>query len=142
MNLHIRPILFVLFKNTTGTVLVTLQVAIALAVLCNAVWVIHQRMERINRPTGLDDQNIFAISTASFTPRFNYEASLREDLAYLRGLPGVIAAAPSDDSHNVRNMGMKSSLSAARPVEAANVLHSILSAEKRVALSRNTGFGR
>jgi putative ABC transport system permease protein len=96
MNLHIRPILFVLLKNTTGTVLVTLQVAIALAVICNAVWVIHQRMERINRPTGLDDQNIFAISTASFTPRFNYEVSLREDLAYLRGLPGVIAAAPSD----------------------------------------------
>jgi hypothetical protein len=39
-------------------------------------------------------------------------------------------------------MGMKCSLPTARPVEAAKVLHSILAAEKRVALSRNTGFGR
>ena len=36
MNLAVRPILSALLRNRTGAVLVALQVAIALAVLCGA----------------------------------------------------------------------------------------------------------
>jgi putative ABC transport system permease protein len=95
LNLHFGPILSSLRRNHTGALLVSLQIAIALAVLVNAVYVVKQRVEKIGRPTGIDVENIFTIANAGFTPRYNLEAALREDLAYLRGLDGVIAATPS-----------------------------------------------
>jgi putative ABC transport system permease protein len=96
MDLNIRPIFSSVLRNLTGTILVVTQVAIALAVLVNATWIVHQRIEIMNTPTGMDDSNMLAVLSVSFTKRFNYDASLRTDLAYLRGLNGVVAAAPSD----------------------------------------------
>jgi putative ABC transport system permease protein len=96
MNLDIGPIVSSLRRNRPAALLVILQVAIALAVFSNATWIVHQRFETLNKPSGLDDQNIFVISSTAFTDHFDYEASLQADLAYLRGLPGVVAAAPTD----------------------------------------------
>jgi len=96
MNASLSPILSSLLRNRTAGVLVILQVAIALAVLVNAAWIVHQRIEVMKKPTGMDDANLFAVLSVSFTERFNYDAALREDLVYLRGLSGVIAAAPVD----------------------------------------------
>jgi putative ABC transport system permease protein len=39
---------------------------------------------------------MFVVGAAGFTPRYDYAASVRDDLAYLRGLDGVIAATPSN----------------------------------------------
>jgi putative ABC transport system permease protein len=92
MSLNVRPILSALLRNRSGAALVAMQVAIALAVLVNAVYIIVQRIEKIHRPTGIDEQNILVVQSAGFTGRFRQTASVREDLAYLRGLSGVIAA--------------------------------------------------
>ncbi|MBV8878096.1 MAG: FtsX-like permease family protein [Gammaproteobacteria bacterium] len=92
MSLDIRPTLSALLRNRTGAVLVAAQVAIALAVLANATYIIVQRLETIHRPTGIDENNILVVESAGFTPRFNQTASVQEDLAYLRAAPGVIAA--------------------------------------------------
>jgi len=96
MNLNVRPILSALLRNRTGAVLVAVQVAIALAVLANAVYITLQRIEKIHRPTGIDEANIFVVESAGFTARFQQTASVREDLAYLRGVSGVIAATPTN----------------------------------------------
>jgi putative ABC transport system permease protein len=96
IDLNLGPIFSSFMRNRTGALLVILQVAIALAVLANSAWIVHQRIEALNQPTGLDDANLFVISTAAFNEQFKYQASIQEDLAYLRGLPGVIAAAPTD----------------------------------------------
>ncbi|HEU0224815.1 MAG TPA: FtsX-like permease family protein [Steroidobacteraceae bacterium] len=89
---NIRPIASALWRNRTGALLVAFQIAIGLAVLVNAVYVVKQRVEKINRPHGMDVENVFVIASTGFTRDFDYEASWREDLAYLRGLPGVIGA--------------------------------------------------
>ena len=94
MSLNIRPIASALLRNRTGALLVALQIAIALAVLVNAVFIVEQRVAKIRRPTGMDVDNIFVVSSTGFTDRFDYNSSLRTDLAYLRSLPGVIAASP------------------------------------------------
>ena len=96
MNLNIRPILSALLRNRTGAVLVAVQVAIALAVLANAVYITVQRIEKIHRPTGIDEPNIFVVESAGFTARFHQTASVRDDLAYLRGVSGVAAATASN----------------------------------------------
>jgi putative ABC transport system permease protein len=96
MSLDIRPILSSLMRNRTGAVLVAIQIAITLAVLVNAVYIVHQRVEKMGRPTRIDDQNLFAVSIAEFTDRFDYDASIREDLDYLRSVPGVVSASISN----------------------------------------------
>jgi putative ABC transport system permease protein len=96
MSLNIRPTLAALLRNRTGAVLVAAQVAIALAVLVNAAYIVVQRMERIYRPTGIDERNILVIESAGFTNRFHQTAAVREDLSFLRGLSGVSAATASN----------------------------------------------
>jgi putative ABC transport system permease protein len=98
MSLALRPILCALLKNRTGALLVAVQIAIALAVLVNAIYIVHQRIEKMSRPTGFDDANLFALESAEFTDRYSYDASLREDLTYLRALPGVVAATPTNSA--------------------------------------------
>jgi putative ABC transport system permease protein len=96
MSLNIRPIVSSLLRNRTGAVLVALQIALALAILVNATYIAKQRVDSINRPTGIDDANLFAIDSAGFTSRYDHESSMSDDLAYLRGLNGVIAASPTN----------------------------------------------
>lgn len=88
---NLRPIASALWRNRTGAILVAIQIAIGLAVLVNAVYVVKQRVDKINRPHGMDVENIFVVATAGFTRDFDYDASWREDIAWLRGLPGVKA---------------------------------------------------
>jgi putative ABC transport system permease protein len=96
MNLHLRPILSALLRNRTGAVLVAMQVAIALAVLVNALYIVTQRIEKMGRPTGMDVDNIFVVQGAGFTAHYDLKSSIQQDLAWLRSLPGVIAASPSN----------------------------------------------
>src|SRR5258705_409149 len=90
--MSIRPILSALLRNKTGAILVAVQIALTLAVVVNSVYIIVQRIEKIGRPTGIDEHNIFLVNTLNFSGDFPFAASIREDLGYLNGLPGVIAA--------------------------------------------------
>jgi putative ABC transport system permease protein len=94
MSLNVRPIVSALLRNRTGALLVALQIAIALAVLANAVFIVMQRVEKIGSPTGLDIENTFVVSSSGFGSGFQSVPSIREDLDYLRHLDGVVAATP------------------------------------------------
>ena len=92
MSLHVRPILSALMRNRTGAVLVAMQIAIALAVLVNALYIVVQRAEKMGRPSGIDVDNVMVVASAGFTDRFQTVPSIQEDLGWLRSLPGVVAA--------------------------------------------------
>jgi putative ABC transport system permease protein len=92
MPLNARPVVSALARNRTGAILVALEIAIALAVMVNAAWIVAQRIQAIEQPTGIDQRNMFEFAIAGFSSRFDYGSAQREDLAYLRTLPGVIAA--------------------------------------------------
>jgi putative ABC transport system permease protein len=104
MNMKLHPILAALRKHKAGTVLIALQIALTLAIVCNAVFIIGQRVERVNRPTGLDESNLFLVSqqwvgapsadNADGVEKL--DAMQREDLAALRQLPGVAAVTPTN----------------------------------------------
>jgi putative ABC transport system permease protein len=117
MSLDLRPTLSALLRNRTGAVLVAAQVAIALAVLVNAAYIIVQRIEKIHRPTGIDEAHILVIESSGFTPRFHQTTSVQEDLAYLRGVSGVIAATATNSiplSNGGNNDSLVTSPGAAR----------------------------
>src|SRR6185437_15193435 len=93
--MNIKPVVSALLRNRVGAILVALEIAIALAVLVNAAFIVGQRIAEINQPTGLDYQDMFAITLAGLTSDFDLERSMRDDLAYLRSLHGVVSAAPA-----------------------------------------------
>ena len=89
---NIRPIVSSVLRNRTGAVLVALQIALTLAILVNATYIVKLRVDTINRPTGMDEANLFAIEAFGFTQRYDHASAVRADLAWLRGLDGVRAA--------------------------------------------------
>ena len=88
----LRPILSALLRNRAGALLVAIQIALTLAIVVNAVYVTEQRVSKIGRPSGLDDQNQFALSATGFEKNFDFFGMVRADLALLRALPGVVDA--------------------------------------------------
>ena len=80
---NIRPIASALWRNRTGAMLVAFQIAIGLAVLVNAVYVVKQRVEKIGRPTGMDTANMIWVASAGFAKDYDYQAAVRDDLAAL-----------------------------------------------------------
>ena len=92
--MEIRPILSALLRNKTGAILIALQIAITLAIICNAVFIIHDRVVKMDRPSGYDEDNQFVVNMTGYSPTYNPEAAIRDHLDQLRGIPGVVDAAP------------------------------------------------
>lgn len=92
--MELRPILSALMRNRTGAILVAIQIALTLTIVVNAVYVTQQRITHIGRPTGLDDENVFSFYVTTYEENYDYFAMLRDDMALLRQMPGVVDAAP------------------------------------------------
>ena len=90
--MELRPILSAMLRNKTGAILVALQIAITLAVVTNAVFIINQRLEKIGRPSGMDTDNIFFVQSQGYAADYNHNVTVQEDLELIRKTPGVIAA--------------------------------------------------
>lgn len=85
-------ILSALRRNKTGAILIALQIALTLAIVSNSLYVAQQQVGRMQRPTGIDEANIFSFRNVwTGTPR-DLESRLRTDLAAMRATPGVLDA--------------------------------------------------
>ncbi|HUH89240.1 MAG TPA: FtsX-like permease family protein [Lysobacter sp.] len=89
----IRPILSTLRRHKTASALIVLEIALSCAIICNAVFLIGTRIERIERPSGLAESEIVRIQLTGIGKDDNAEALSREDIAALQAIPGVKAAA-------------------------------------------------
>jgi len=92
--MELRPILSSMLRNKTGAILVGLQIALTLAVVANAVFIIMQRVEKIGRPPGIDSDNLIFVQSYGFGPNYDQRQTIDNDLHLLRSLPGVVSAAP------------------------------------------------
>ncbi|KQQ47691.1 ABC transporter permease [Duganella sp. Leaf126] len=99
--MEIRPILSALMRSKTGAVLVAVQVAISLAILANALYIVNQRQAVAARPTGVAAENdIFYVSIQN-PERGSHERQLaeqRRQAALLRALPGVLSVAQTSQA--------------------------------------------
>lgn len=96
--MQIHPILTALRRHKAGTLLIALQIALTLAIVCNALFIIHQRLSHISEASGVDEENVFVISNLwgeEYSPD-EAAAKIKEDLATLRQLPSVQDATPSN----------------------------------------------
>ncbi|TAL83815.1 MAG: FtsX-like permease family protein [Rhodanobacter sp.] len=92
--MQIRLILAALRQHRAATVLVVLQIALTLAIVCNALFIIQLRLAHIARPTGIDEAHIVVIQNQWIGKHETAQLSARlaTDLAALRQLPGVADA--------------------------------------------------
>src|SRR5487761_2586388 len=98
MNLQIKPILVALRQHKAGTLLIALQIALTLAIVCNALFIIHQRLANLSEPSGVDEANVFVIANMWADVDQSTEqvdAQVRADLLALRQLPAVRDATPA-----------------------------------------------
>lgn len=94
--MEFRPILSTLLRSRTGPLLVALQVAISLAILANALFVVQQRLAVSERPSGVDaEHDVGYVFTRPLVPRSHPEALAEQqrEMAALKALPGVVSVA-------------------------------------------------
>jgi putative ABC transport system permease protein len=104
--MEIKPILATLGHHKAGTVLIALQIALTLAIVCNALFIIHQRLSHLSEPTGVDEANLFVIENqwAGQSSDGQIDAQMQADLSALRQLPAVRDVAPCN-SYPLRGGG-------------------------------------
>jgi putative ABC transport system permease protein len=91
----IGPIFRALTRNKLGALLIALQIALTLAIITNAAFIVQERAANIARPSGLDEANTAIFITNLFDSNVDQRQLYRDDLAALRSIPGVVAAAPA-----------------------------------------------
>ena len=90
--MDIRPILSTLRRHKTAASLIVLEIALTCAIVCNALFLIGQRIEKINQPSGIAETELIEVRLGGIGPQVNAVARTREDLAALQALPGVKSA--------------------------------------------------
>ncbi|HET6807343.1 MAG TPA: FtsX-like permease family protein [Frateuria sp.] len=85
----IRPILATLRRHKLTAGLLVLEIALTCAIVCNAVFLIGQRLQRMDMPSGVAEHELLQIELSDVMPVVNPYARAEEDLAVLRQVPGV-----------------------------------------------------
>ncbi|MCX7557671.1 ABC transporter permease [Xanthomonadaceae bacterium JHOS43] len=90
--MEIRPILSTLMRHKTAAALIVLQVALTCAIICNALFMIGERIAQISEVSGLAENELIRIQIIPVGGDSDSKAQTQADLAMLRAMPGVKAA--------------------------------------------------
>jgi putative ABC transport system permease protein len=109
--MDIRPILSTLRRHKVTAWLLILQVALTCAIVCNAVFLIHQRLQRMDIPSGIAEHELLQIQFAYIGDRPDAYAQAQTDLATLRQIAGVQSVALANQlplsGYAMSNSGIK-----------------------------------
>ena len=109
--MDIGPIWRAMLKNKAGFVLIALQIAVTMTIMVNAFAIIQERANSVSRESGIDEANTFALVSVSFEEYDSEKMKvlIDEDLALIRGLPGVRNAVATN-SYPLRQGGWSMAL--------------------------------
>jgi putative ABC transport system permease protein len=96
--MQLRPILSTLRRHKLTATLLVLQAAFTCAIVCNVVFMIANRVQRISVPTGIAENELSVIHSVGIEKGENPQAQHAADLAALRGIPGVQSVVAVSDS--------------------------------------------
>jgi putative ABC transport system permease protein len=91
--MEIRPILSTLRRHKITALLIAVEIALTCSIICNAVFLISQRMQRMNLPSGVAEHELVQVQVVDIGDRPDAKARGEEELAALRALPGVKSVA-------------------------------------------------
>ncbi len=94
--MELRPIISALMRNKVAPMLVAIQIAISLAILTNALYIVNLNIAKANRPTGVaHEENMFNIAIAS-NRQLTPEEKVNQDQRFFQiisAVPGVQSVA-------------------------------------------------
>jgi putative ABC transport system permease protein len=93
--MELRPILSTLSRHKLTALLLIVEIALTCAIVCNAVFLISQRLQRMDIPSGIAEHELVQIQLAYIGNRLDADARAATDLDALRQIPGVQQAALS-----------------------------------------------
>ncbi|HET8553564.1 MAG TPA: FtsX-like permease family protein [Rhodanobacteraceae bacterium] len=108
--MEIRPILSSLRHHKITALLVVLEIALTCAIVCNAVFLIANRMDRIHLVSGIAEHELVVVQVAGIGKDADGAARTVEDLARLRAIPGVKSVTVTNElpfSNSSWNSGLK-----------------------------------
>jgi putative ABC transport system permease protein len=108
--MELGPILSAMRRNKVGASVIVMQTAITLAILCNSLFIIQQRLRLSSRPTGAQEETLFTIANQWVGNPSDLAARVQADLAALRAVPGVVDAFVSN-SYPLSNGGWDDGIS-------------------------------
>ena len=88
----LRPILSALRRHKIAALLIVLEIALAFAIVSNALYIVVGRLQRIDLPSGIDEPGLVLLQLATAGAGRGTVASAQADLAALRAIPGVESA--------------------------------------------------
>jgi len=86
---EIRPILHTMRRSKTGAVLVAAQIALTLAIVCNALFIVKARLAGAQRESGVVEDEVFQLLYAEIGEPADPFGPMQRDLDALRAIPGV-----------------------------------------------------
>ncbi|UPG93431.1 ABC transporter permease [Luteibacter aegosomatissinici] len=87
--LDIRPILSTLKRHKVTAILLVLEIALTCAIVCNAVFLVRQRLDWMNTPSGIDEAHVVEVRPVNIGSTPAMHGRVDETLQALRQLPGV-----------------------------------------------------
>ena len=90
--MDIRPILSTLSRHKTAAALIVFEIALSCAIICNALFLISSRLERMEHPTGLAESNVVVLLARGLAQDEDAVAVTAGDILALREIPGVANA--------------------------------------------------
>ncbi|HEY0198528.1 MAG TPA: FtsX-like permease family protein [Rhodanobacter sp.] len=90
--MEIRPILSSLRRHKITALLLVLEMALTCAIVCNAVFMINQRLQRMQMSSGIAERELVEVQVATIGQVPDAKARTASDIALLRQIPGVKSA--------------------------------------------------
>ncbi len=86
--MDIRPILSTLMRHKTAASLIVIEIALTCAIICNALFMISDRLNQVREISGLAEDELVRVQIVGLDSP-DQAARTRADLAALRAIPGV-----------------------------------------------------
>ncbi|MBA2077617.1 MAG: ABC transporter permease [Rhodanobacter sp. 68-29] len=95
--MELRPILSTLRRHKFTAWLLVLEIALTCAIVCNAVFLISQRLHRMDLPSGIAERELVQIQLGHIGKNPDAKAQTETDLAALRQIAGVKQAGLTEE---------------------------------------------
>ncbi|MBV8500883.1 MAG: FtsX-like permease family protein [Paucibacter sp.] len=87
--MDLLPILSTLKRHKTAAGLIVVQIALTCAIVCNALFLISERISNIYWPSHMAENELVVLSISGMKRDENPDPQTKTDLAALRAIPGV-----------------------------------------------------
>ena len=94
--MDIHPIVSALRRHRFAAALIVLEIALTCAIVCNAIFLIGDRLALMDRPSGVVEDELVRIRITGIGKPAGAQAVTAQDLAALRAIPGVKSVAASN----------------------------------------------